>query len=67
MKVHIEFLSHFQCDHCQLWWAIADRIPLAESVVYCPNGHRNHIQSVKSAIAYPEGIEVVPFDVTQPE
>jgi transcription elongation factor Elf1 len=34
-KKTVEKLSHFQCGHCQKWWAIGDA-PLSRQKWYCP-------------------------------
>lgn len=65
MIINLEFLSHFMCDECGQWWTMADRIPDEGSTVFCPNGHPNVVEGRQSAIAYPEGVKVVPFVVEQ--
>lgn len=43
MKPSIEFLFHCHCDHCQLWWTIADRINFER--LYCPHcGKSNTVE-----------------------
>ncbi|MEM9213990.1 MAG: hypothetical protein AAGD25_06545 [Cyanobacteria bacterium P01_F01_bin.150] len=61
MKVSIEFLCHFSCDHCDRWFTIADRIPNKGDIIYCPSGHENTVGEVSAAVAYPEGIVVKEF------
>lgn len=39
MKVNLELLYHYRCDHCQSWWSIADIPPTVRSYGHmkCPH------------------------------
>ena len=37
MKVSLEYLYHYICDHCQKWWTIADIKPDIGSHALCPH------------------------------
>ncbi|WP_167315620.1 hypothetical protein [Nostoc punctiforme] len=37
MKVSLEYLYHYSCDHCQKWWTIGDIKPDINSQALCPH------------------------------
>jgi len=39
--MNLEYIYHFTCDKCQLWWSIASQEELKERSWYCPwCGHK---------------------------
>ncbi|MEN9232264.1 MAG: hypothetical protein Q6L68_15310 [Thermostichus sp. DG02_5_bins_236] len=47
MRVALEFLYHFCCDHCQRWWSQADVDPQPGDQLYCPYcGFQNRIERI---------------------
>ncbi len=49
MKVSLEYLYHFQCDHCYQWWSQADVEPKIGQSLYCPScGQLNLIESIET-------------------
>jgi DNA-directed RNA polymerase subunit RPC12/RpoP len=49
MKVSLEFLYHFCCDRCKIWWSRADIEPQVDEKVYCPNcGHINIVEAIQT-------------------
>jgi hypothetical protein len=49
MKVSLEHLYHYLCDHCQKWWTCADIKPEIGKELYCPHcGKKNKVEEIKS-------------------
>lgn len=46
IQAHLEYLFHYQCQHCNKWWSIAEITPLwgdnDRTIIYCPHCGTSH-------------------------
>jgi len=46
VNISLEFLFHYRCESCNLWWSVADLIPV-QPVTVCPHcWSQNSVDSI---------------------
>ena len=51
MRVYLEFLYHFKCEHCTSWWSVADIEPKIGSDWLCPHcGAKNKVEVIQAHV-----------------
>jgi hypothetical protein len=56
MTPYLEYLYHFNCDHCSNWWSIGDWVP-AVSII-CPHCGKKNLMEVADEVEYEDGMPI---------